>query len=448
MSDQAQTNAPVADYATTAPRSPLATVVGQTWALVVDAYRQLNASKLFWLTLALSLIVPAAFALIGIDRRGLSVLGFDLDFAPLNLVFNTSQVPRSLFYKTLFVEVGIGYWLGFAAAILALVSVGGIFPDLLNAGSIDLYLAKPLARWRLFLTKYATGLMFAALQVLGFCVVAYLVLGLRGGTWDGRIFLAVPMVTLYFSYLFAVCVLLGVLSRSTVVAILVTLLLWAAMTGVNWTEAIARQFVADQRAQQTRLVETAAFLGERAELQAEAEAGRPAGGGLRMSQVLADQADAARGQAEVAADDLAKVEWWHDLALLVKSPLPKTNETILLMNRLVATDDELADVDDSGKIELFNERRRDVDRVEEEVEDELLEAAGDDEAQQDEARREASVLARLLRREVRPQEVVAEEESRKIVEERFGWLWTVGTSLLFEAVVLLIAGWLFVRRDY
>src|SRR5205085_9269224 len=104
----------------------------------------------------------------------------------------------------MFSELGVGIWLTFAALILAIVSTASLFPDLITGGAIDLYLSKPISRLRLILTKYATGLLFVALQVLVFCAASFLVIGLRGGVWEPRLFLAVPIVLCFFSYLFCI----------------------------------------------------------------------------------------------------------------------------------------------------------------------------------------------------------------------------------------------------
>ena len=121
----------------------------------------------------------------------------------------------------------IGIWISLGRrSILALISTASIFPDLIAGGSIDLYLSKPISRLRLFLTKYLGGLLFVVLQTAVFALGSYLVFGLRGGQWRTSMFLIVPLATLLFSYLFAVCVLVGVLTRSTIAAILVTILFW------------------------------------------------------------------------------------------------------------------------------------------------------------------------------------------------------------------------------
>jgi len=138
----------------------------QTWAIFYDAYRSLNAKKMFWIVLILSGLIVAAFAAVGINKDGLTILGRQWD----NPAFNTGEFPGAMFYKVfLFSFLGVHIWLGMVATILGLVSTAGIFPDLINSGAIDLVIAKPISRLRLFLTQYVAGLLFVALQVTAFC---------------------------------------------------------------------------------------------------------------------------------------------------------------------------------------------------------------------------------------------------------------------------------------
>ena len=186
----------------------------QTIAIFVDAYRNLNAKKMFWVVLAISLLMSGAFALVGINEDGIKVCvwQFDSDF------LNTGIISAALFYKIVFVTLGIGVWLTWLATILALVSTSGIFPDLINSRSVDLLVAKPISRLRLFVLQYAAGMLFVTLQVSIFTLICFLVIGFRGGAWEPGLFMAIPLVVVFFSYLFSVCVFLGVLTRSTMAA--------------------------------------------------------------------------------------------------------------------------------------------------------------------------------------------------------------------------------------
>ena len=76
----------------------------------------------------------------------------------------------------------------------------------MTAGSIDLFVQKLICLVGLFFTEYLAGLLFAALQVTIFTAACFLVIGPRGPVWEPGLFLAVPIVVCFFSYLFSVCV--------------------------------------------------------------------------------------------------------------------------------------------------------------------------------------------------------------------------------------------------
>ena len=65
----------------------------QTWAIFVDAYRELNGKKLFWIVLALSAAVVAAFAAVGINDKGLTVFWWKFPS-----MFNAKLFPPELFF--------------------------------------------------------------------------------------------------------------------------------------------------------------------------------------------------------------------------------------------------------------------------------------------------------------------------------------------------------------
>ena len=96
----------------------------QTLAIFHDAYRSLNARKMFWMVLILSGLVVGAFAFVGINEQGLNIFFWQFEHEFLN----SDHVSPALLYKWIFVEIGISIWLSWIAAILALVSTAGIFP--------------------------------------------------------------------------------------------------------------------------------------------------------------------------------------------------------------------------------------------------------------------------------------------------------------------------------
>ena len=90
----------------------------QTLALFLDAYRELNARKLFWITLVLSVLVVGVYACIGINEKGLTILWFQLETSP----FDSNRIPPRLLYGFVFSFLAVPFWLTWIATILALIT--------------------------------------------------------------------------------------------------------------------------------------------------------------------------------------------------------------------------------------------------------------------------------------------------------------------------------------
>ncbi len=385
----------------------------QTLALFLDAYRELNAKKLFWITLILSGVVVGVFAAFGINKVGLTFLHWEID---TNGIITSDVIPPSKFYMFAFANVAIPWWLSIGAAILALISTASIFPDFIAGGSIELTLSKPISRVRLFLTKYVTGLLFVGLQVAAFTTAAFLVIWLRGGTLELQVFLAVPIVLLAFSYIYCICVLFGLLTRSTIASILLTVLVWLAIWSVNTVDGI---FLV-QRETTAVNVDRAAKKVERAEATAQrtldqmtekgeplpSEAGPLPGKATdNLEAVNPFLAGVRRDQIE-AKEKADRWQRWSRVVVLVKTLLPKTQETTGLLDRWLISKEDKA---------LFGGPPEDKPR------DEFATFG----------RPDREVALRL------------EEAVRGRTTT-----WIIGTSLLFQGFILAISAWIFSRRDF
>lgn len=407
----------------------------QTLAILLDAYRELNARRLFWFTLVISGLVVVVFAMIGNNDRGLTILTWTIEIP----VLATSVIPEEEFHKLLFVNLGIEFWLTWLANILALVSTASIFPDFLAGGAIELTLSKPISRLRLFLTKYAAALLFVALQVGIFTGASFLVIGLRGGGWIPALFLAIPIVVLVFSYLFSICVYLGTLWRSTIAALLLTLLVWGFIFLVSGAE-IALLLVKigfDERVEkQTQRIDALKAAIAQSEAGApEATtppAERPTEGGLaaglkwaleqtkdqgRSVDAKAAQQQELLGRFEKRRGEMAgtrdKIRWWYGLVYGAKSVLPKTAETTGLLERYVI---------DLGKL------------------DQLQAAAQPPENQN----------IRIDSDQPDDPHIDENEMGKRVQQTILGrseW-WVVGTSLAFEVIILALAARSFCTRDF
>ena len=93
----------------------------QTWAIFLDAYRALNAKKMFWFVLIITLLVAGSFSLVGINEQGGKFGPWQGDFP----MFNSTIISPALFYKGLFLNFGISFWLSWIGRRPQL-GVGGV----------------------------------------------------------------------------------------------------------------------------------------------------------------------------------------------------------------------------------------------------------------------------------------------------------------------------------
>jgi hypothetical protein len=414
----------------------------QTLALLLDAYRELNARKLFWISLIISCVIIGAFALIGVDDKKLYLLSMDL------------PMPASRFwYKQIFSLFVIGIWISWGAVILALVSTAGIFPDLIAGGSIDLYLSKPISRLRLFLTKYMGGLLFVLLQTSVFALGCYLAFGLRSGQWIGSIFLIIPLTTLMFSYVFAVCVLLGVLTRSTVAALLIAVVVWLLFAIATRAEQSIFQLRTSMN-EQVRVYERQAKEAEEEIASLKTNKTITNAFGIRERRA-AQRRDTATANAEQARKGAGKLTTAHRIAAAVVAVMPKTNETIAILDRRIFSEADFqsmrkqmmgeADTADDPQVVARHSNGRGGRPPNASASTTTSPTTGPTTNPADAQGPSPEQLAEW--KQEREAQIEADEATLRAARSR-SIPWMLSTSLAFEFVVLAWAAWVFCRRDY
>jgi hypothetical protein len=132
--------------------------------------------------------------------------------------------------------------LGWIGIVLTVIATGNIFPAMLERGVIDVLLSKPISRPRLFFYKYLSSMVFVGFQGIVFVLLTFLVMGLRWGVWVPGYLLSVFFLVLLFSYVYCVSVFVGVFTRSTVAAILLSLGAWFAFAMVHQAPMIFDTF--------------------------------------------------------------------------------------------------------------------------------------------------------------------------------------------------------------
>src|SRR5262245_39354657 len=131
---------------------------------------------------------------------------------------------------------------GMIIILIAVIVTAFFIPNMLRPGSVVTLLSKPISRTTLLLFKYLGGLFFVLILATFTVGGVWLITGIRAGVWAPGVFAVVPLMTLSFAILYAVSTLAAVLTRNSIVAILVTVAFGGLLWLVGKVESIAAVF--------------------------------------------------------------------------------------------------------------------------------------------------------------------------------------------------------------
>lgn len=212
----------------------------QFWAFIVDSFRESLDRKIFWVIAAITLVVVLTLLCIGFeaDRVTLAFGLWDVEtdhFNPAS-ISGRQHIIGVVVYALTYTVLG---WMG---VILMVIATAGMFPRMLDSGVIDILASKPMSRPKLFLLKYFASMVFVLFHATVFVGLTFLVMGLRWGVWVPGYLLSVFLLVILFSYIFCVSVLVGVKTRSTAAAILISLGAWFLFTAPFNTLQVVEKF--------------------------------------------------------------------------------------------------------------------------------------------------------------------------------------------------------------
>jgi ABC-2 type transport system permease protein len=166
-------------------------------------------SSLFILTFALAVnldIVDGALAGARLFGKTVDLGGEKVDMDRLVLGF----------------ETGFSGFLYMLGTFLALFATAHLVPRLQEKGTIDLYLSRPVGRTKLLLSRYCGGLLLAAANLLYLFGAIWLIVVWKTGVAHPRFFLGGVVILFGIAAMLAFAFLIGVVTSSTAVSLMVT----------------------------------------------------------------------------------------------------------------------------------------------------------------------------------------------------------------------------------
>jgi ABC-type transport system involved in multi-copper enzyme maturation permease subunit len=141
---------------------------------------------------------------------------------------HTSAPPASMMGMTVLdmVWMAISSLLLFICVFLGVFVTAGFITSLMEKGSIDLLLSKPVSRWTYIAGRYTGSVLIILAEVAYLVLGLWLVAGLSLGSWSSGFLGSIITITLAFAGVFSLVTLFGVLTRSSWFAIIIGLALY------------------------------------------------------------------------------------------------------------------------------------------------------------------------------------------------------------------------------
>lgn len=195
-------------------------------ALLRDAYAQVVDNFVFRLLLVVLVAFVLPTFLVQLGPEGLRI-AFSFEYSWDDLIGGQELFgagDRDLHVQLIeWIQTAVADHLAGKLGVLLCVAATAFFvPRMLEKGAADTLFSKPVPRWLLLLSRYVAGILFVSLLAFGLIGGMHLGFQLVSGHSREGFLWSIPMLIYLFAVMHAFSVTVGVLTRSSVAAILLT----------------------------------------------------------------------------------------------------------------------------------------------------------------------------------------------------------------------------------
>ena len=120
------------------------------------------------------------------------------------------------------VEGGIALMLFSGGIFLSLFATSSLIPSLLQPGFVDIFLSKPVSRFQILTGRFIGAVAIVAFNIFYLVIFSGLILSVKSGIWNWGFLWSAVLIVVTFAILFSLMTLLGMISRSGPLSLMVT----------------------------------------------------------------------------------------------------------------------------------------------------------------------------------------------------------------------------------
>ena len=114
--------------------------------------------------------------------------------------------------------------------LLAIFSSASFVPVMLEKGNIDIFLSKPISRVQLLIGKYLGVVLYVFINIFIFITGIWLIISFKFAYWDASFLTLAALITFTFAVLYALIVFFGVLTKSSILGMMVAYLIFLILS--------------------------------------------------------------------------------------------------------------------------------------------------------------------------------------------------------------------------
>src|SRR3989442_2713469 len=176
----------------------------------IDTFQESFRNKMFlFFFVASSLVIGTIGLALNMDivsgvMQGVNILGNELQF---NRKVTVAQFITNI-------QTGLAMLIAIIGMFLALMATSTLFAQMLQKGSIDLLLCRPIPRWRVITARFIGGVAIMTFNAVYLFLGVWAVLGLKSGVWNHGFPLSTILAIFGFVILVSVVMAVSVTSES------------------------------------------------------------------------------------------------------------------------------------------------------------------------------------------------------------------------------------------
>ena len=115
---------------------------------------------------------------------------------------------------------------------LSIFSAASFIPNMLEKGAVDLIVSKPISRAQIILGKFLGGTLIVLFNIAYLILAIWILIILKFNIWDISFLYTIITITFTFSSLYAIIILVGILTQSSVLAMMLSYIIFFVLSPV------------------------------------------------------------------------------------------------------------------------------------------------------------------------------------------------------------------------